>query len=114
MSASDNLKRILIDTIASNINEVVFGFDGTPATSSDVSVGRPAVTVTPTITVLDTSTILIEASLPITESFNESIKEVHLRLKDSNGFTPISRHAIRPILKTTENEMSVQILMEVK
>ena len=74
MSASDNLKRILIDTIASNINEVVFGFDGTPATSSDGSVGRPAVTVTPTITVLDTSTILMNSHFDIFEqaTFRES------------------------------------------
>lgn len=40
MTTSDTLKRLMIDTIASNINEVVLGFDGTPSTSSDGSAGR--------------------------------------------------------------------------
>ena len=114
MAVSNNLKRILTETIASNINEIVFGFDGTPATSSDGSIRRPAVTVTPTVTVIDTGTLLIEATLPTSESFNDSIKEVHLRLRGSSGFTPISRHSIRPIVKDSSNEIKVQIIMEVK
>lgn len=46
MPASDQLKRLMVETIADNINEMVIGFDGTPATSSDGAAGRPAVTVT--------------------------------------------------------------------
>ena len=49
MTASDHLKRLLLDTIADNINEVIVGFDGTPATSSDGAAGRPALTLTPTV-----------------------------------------------------------------
>ena len=43
MPANDHLKRLMIETIADNINEMVIGFDSTPATSSDGAAGRPAV-----------------------------------------------------------------------
>ena len=49
MPASDQLKRLMIETIANNINEMVIGFDGTPATSSDGTAGRPAITLTPSV-----------------------------------------------------------------
>ena len=45
MPISDFMRRLLLDTLASNINEVILGFDGTPATTDDGSAGRPAVTV---------------------------------------------------------------------
>ena len=47
MPLSNRIKRILLQTIADNINEVIVGFDGTPATSDDGSAGRPAVTLAP-------------------------------------------------------------------
>ena len=53
MSANDHLKRLMIETIADNINEMVIGFDSTPATSSDGAAGRPAVTITPTVRIMD-------------------------------------------------------------
>ena len=42
MPISDHIKRTLLDTLVSNINEMVIGFDGTPSTSSDGAAGRPA------------------------------------------------------------------------
>jgi len=115
MTASDTLKRLMIDTIASNINEVVLGFDGTPSTSSDGSAGRPAITLTPTVTVIDDATLLIEADIPTSESFDDSLKEIHVQLRDTNGnFTPITRHTIRPISKTSTNEVKIQMLIEVR
>ena len=49
MPVSDHIKRVLLDTLVSNINEMVIGFDGTPSTSSDGAAGRPAVTINPTV-----------------------------------------------------------------
>ena len=104
MAVNDYLKRLLVETIANNINEVKVGFDGTPATSSDGSPGKPApVTLTPTVKILDSNSLLVEATLPTTESYDET-----------SGFTPVSRHVFAPILKTTENEIKIQLLIEVK
>mgnify|MGYP003118321800 CR=1 FL=1 len=70
MPISDHIKRTLLDTLVSNINEMVIGFDGTPSTSSDGAAGRPAITVNPTVRVVDDSTILVEGFIPATESFD--------------------------------------------
>ena len=43
MAINDYLKRLMIETISNNINELTLGFDGTPPTSSDGSAGRPRV-----------------------------------------------------------------------
>lgn len=114
MAGNDHLKRLLIETIANNINEITFGFDGTPATSSDGSAGRPALTLTPTVKIMDNSTLLIEADIPTTYSYVESLKEVYIQMRNTNEFTPIARYTFRPIMKTNGNEVKVQILLEVK
>lgn len=115
MVATDRLKRLLLDTIADNINEMVIGFDGTPSTSSDGSAGRPAVTVSPTVTILDDSSLLVEGNLGTEHNFSETLKEVYIQYKDgSSNFTPIARHVIRPIVKTSTNEMKVQVIIEVR
>ena len=114
MPVSDHIKRALLDTLVSNINEMVIGFDSTPATSSDGAAGRPAVTITPTVRIMDNSTLLVEGTLPTSESFNETLKEVYIQFKTSTGFTPISRHVFRPIQKTSTNEIIFQLVVEVK
>lgn len=114
MPANDHLKRLMIETIASNINEMVIGFDSTPATSSDGSAGRPAVTLTPTIRVMDNSTLLVEGSLSIADEFDEALKEVYVQLRGASDFTPITRHVFRPIKKTANNEVVFQLMLEVK
>jgi hypothetical protein len=104
----------MIETIADNINEMVIGFDSTPATSSDGAAGRPAVTIIPTVRIMDNSTLLIEGSLPVSEEYNETLKEVFIQLRGATGFTPISRHVFRPIKKTATNEVIFQLVVEVK
>lgn len=89
------------------------GFDGTPATSDDGSAGRPAITLVPTVTILDDSTLLVQAVLPQTQSFTEQIKEVYLQLRGASSFTPVSRFTIKPITKTTSNEVKIEITIEV-
>mgnify|MGYP003116563154 FL=1 len=114
MVANDHLKRLVIETIADNINEMVIGFDSTPATPSDGAAGRPAVTITPTVRIMDNSTLLVEGKLSTSDSFNETLKEVYIQLRGTSDFTPISRHVFRPILKTSTNEVIFQLLVEVR
>ena len=114
MPASDHLKRLMIETIADNINEMTIGFDGTPATSSDGSAGRPAVTLTPSVKILDNSTLLVEGTLTTANTFDESLKEVYVQLRGATGFTPITRHVFRPINKTDTKEVIIQLIVEVK
>ncbi len=93
---------------------MVLGFDGTPATNDDGSAGRPAITLTPIVTIVDDTTLLVEASLPIANSFTDTIKEVVLLSKDSNGvFSCIARYNTKPIIKTTQNEVKIEISIEV-
>jgi|TARA_R100000234_G_scaffold35382_1_gene21041 hypothetical protein len=113
MPVSNHLRRLLVQTIADNINEVTLGFDGTTATSSDGAAGRPAITLTPTVTVIDDDTVLVEAVLPFADSFDETIKEVYVQFRGASSFTPIGRFTTRPITKTTTNELVVQITIEV-
>ena len=110
---SDYIKRLLLDTLASNINEVILGFDGTPATSDDGSAGRPAIVLVPSITIVDETSLLVEASLPFTESFNDKIREVYLQFRDTTEFTPVARYTINPITKNNSNELLIQIAIEV-
>jgi len=114
MPASDHLKRLMIETIADNINEMVIGFDGTPATSSDGAAGRPAETIVPTVKILDNSTLLVEGTLSTATSYDETLKEVYVQLRGAEGFTPITRHVFRPIHKTTSNEIKLQLVIEVQ
>ena len=114
MPASDYIKRLMLDTIASNINEMVIGFDGTPATSSDGSAGRPAITITPTVKVIDNATLLVEGTLSTANTFDETLKEVYVQLRGASSFTPITRHVFRPIVKSSNNEMKIQLIVEVK
>ncbi len=114
MPVNTHLKRLMIETIADNINEITLGFDGTPATANDGSAGRPALTLTPTIKILDNSNLLIEADIPTSYSFDESLKEVYLQIRGTDSFTPVTRHVFRPLLKTSNNEMKIQMILEVK
>ena len=84
------------------------------ATASDGAAGRPAVTLTPTVTVIDDSTLMVEGSLGTEHSFTEPLKEVFIQFRGSTDFTPVSRHVIRPVTKTSGNEMKIQLLIEVR
>ena len=110
---SDYINRLLLDTLASNINEVILGFDGTPATSDDGSAGRPAITLVPSVTIVDETSLLVEATLPYTESFTDKIREVYIQFRDTTEFTPVARYTINPVTKNNSNELVIQIAIEV-
>jgi len=113
MPVTNNLRRLMLQTIVDNINELTIGFDGTPATPQDGSAGRPALTVVPTVTIIDENAILLEANIPVDKSFSESIKEVYIQYRGTSDFTPIARFNTRPITKNNSNEINIQIVLEV-
>jgi len=115
MAISNHIKSNLLTTIQNSINSLVLGFDGTPATNDDGGAGRPAITLTHIITQIDETTLLIEASLPISESFTDTIKEVVLLNKDltTGVYTPVARYNTKPLIKTSQNEVKIEISIEV-
>lgn len=108
--------RFMIDTLKARINQVVFGFDGTLATQEDGGIGRPAVTLTPTVTVIDDNTLLVEAVLPLTTTFNTPLREVVLRYQnpaDATDTTDLFRYTYNAITKTVNNEIRLSVVVEV-
>jgi len=108
------IKRLLIDTLAAKTFEMVFGFDGSFATPDDGGAGRPAKTITPTVTVIDDTALLLEGNLGAQFSYDEAFREVYVQIKEDDGtFTPVGRYVMRPFQKGNGNQMNVQILIEV-
>tara|TARA_R100000278_G_C5429762_1_gene149675 strand:- start:463 stop:807 length:345 start_codon:yes stop_codon:yes gene_type:complete len=114
MPISNHVRRLLINTIANNINEMVIGFDGSPATKSDGSAGRPAKVINPTVRIISDSSLLVEGFLPATDSFDENLQEVFVQFRGALSSIPIARHTIASFKKTTANEVRIQILIEVR
>jgi hypothetical protein len=51
----------------------------------------------------------------LVSNINETLKEVYIQFKGTDStFIPVARHTIAPVLKTSANEMRVQVLIEVK
>lgn len=114
MPVSDHMKRLMLDTLVNNINEMVVGFDGTPSSSSDGAAGRPALVINPTVRIIDDNSVLVEGFIPATEAFNDTLKEVYVQFRGTGSFIPVARHTIAPILKTSQNELRIQLVLEVK
>tara|TARA_Y100000004_G_scaffold197127_1_gene269920 strand:+ start:1467 stop:1814 length:348 start_codon:yes stop_codon:yes gene_type:complete len=115
MPVSNHARRLLLDTLVNNINEMVIGYDGSPSTNSDGAAGRPAYVINPNVKIIDDNTILVEGFIPVTESFNDTFKEVFLQNRNAQGVsTPIARHTITSIKKSTSNEIRIQVIIEVK
>ena len=109
--------RYLDEQLAGRINEMVFGADGTIATSEDGGAGRPLTIVTPTIRVIDEHTLAAEGVIPSSTTLSLPVKEVCLQYRnptDSTDITPIFRYTFDPITKDTTNELKFSVLVEVK
>jgi len=114
MPVSNHMRRLLIDTLAANINEMVVGYDGSPATKSDGAAGRPAKIINPTVRIISDTSLLVEGFLPATEAFNENLQEVFIQFRGALSSIPIARHTIASFNKTASNEVRIQIVIEVK
>lgn len=109
--------RYLTEQLAGRINEMVFGADGTVATSEDGGAGRPLTTVTPVVRVLDEHTISVEGVIDSSVILTIPVKEVCLQYRnptDSTDVTPIFRYTFDPITKDGANEIKFSVLVEVK
>ena len=109
-------RRLLTETLADRINEMVFGLDGSIATEDDGGAGRPAIVVTPTVRVIDDRTISVEGGLDTSTSLSLNIKEVALQYRnpaDTTEVIPLYRYSFRSFGKTTKNEIKFSVLIEV-
>ena len=109
--------RFLTEQLADRINEMVFGFDGTVATSEDGGAGRPAVTIVPTVRILDEHTISVEGRLTNVTTFSTPLREVVLQYQnpaDDADVTPLFRYTFNSVNKSTSNELKFSVLLEVK
>lgn len=106
----------MVDMLKSRINEVVFGFDGTVATQSDGGIGRPAITVTPSVRVLDDHSLLVEAQLSLDTAFTNPLKEVVIQYKNPDNAadtTSFFRYTYNSVNKTNNNELHFSTIIEV-
>ena len=114
MPVSNHARRLLLNTLADNINEMIVGYDGSPSTNSDGAAGRPAYVINPNVKIIDDHSILVEGFIPATERFNDTLKEVFIQYRGTNSTIPIARHTITSLKKTASNEVRIQVVIEVK
>ena len=108
--------RYMIDTLKGRINQVVFGFGGNLASQDDVGASQPAVTVTPTVRVIDDHTLSVEAKLALDSSFTRPLREVVVQYKnpsDSTDTTALLRYTYDAVTKTNNNEIRFSAIIEV-
>ena len=101
--------RFVVDKLAEEITQVVFGFDGSIATSEDGGAGRPAIVVTPEVRVIDDNSILVEAKLSTSEAYTLPLREVCIR----SATTPLFRYTYDAIDKTGNTELYFSTIIEV-
>ena len=98
-----------MDKLAEEITQVVFGFDGGIATSEDGGAGRPAVTVTPVVRIVDDNTISVEAKLTTTDSFAYLSERYVFAQADRALF----RYTYDAITKSSDTELIFSTIIEV-
>jgi hypothetical protein len=114
MPMLNHVKRKLTEHLASLVNELHIGSDGTAATSDDGGVRTLAVII-PKVTILDDQTILVEGTFDTTHVFSSDVKEVFIQYKDSTTgeFIPVYRADISALTKNAQNEIRFSFLLEV-
>ena len=109
------IKRRLVEHLASLVNELHIGTDGTAASADDGG-ARTIASVTPTVRINDDTSILVEGSFSTSHVFNDNVQEVYLQYKDpSTGeFIPVYRADIQPFTKDAQNEVIFSFVLEVE
>jgi hypothetical protein len=107
------VKRRLVENLAGLVNELHIGSDGTVASSEDGG-ARTIARVSPTVTIIDDSSILVEGSFNTSHVYSSPIKEVYLQYKDptTGEFVPVYRADINPLTKNAQNEVRFSFIME--
>ena len=113
MPMLNSIKRRLIETLAGLVNELHIGSDGTVASSEDGG-ARTLARISPTVTIIDDNSILVEGSFNTSHIYSTPIKEVYLQYKDptTSEFVPVYRADIQPFTKNAQNEVRFSFIME--
>lgn len=115
MPVLNSIKRRLIEHLASLVNELHIGSDGTEATANDGG-ARTMGSITPTVTIIDDSALQVDGTFDATHIYSSSIQEVYLQYKDpsTNEFVPIYRTAIEPFVKNASSEIAFSFILELE
>lgn len=114
MPILNSVKRRLIEHLATLINELHIGSDGTLATEVDGGV-RSLASITPTVRILDDNSLSVEGTFDSTHIYSTDVQEVYLQYRDSTTgeFIPIYRTAISSFTKNGQNEVQFSFILEV-
>ncbi len=114
MPMLNSVKRRLVEHLATLVNELHIGSDGTEASSNDGGVRSLAVIV-PRVRILDDLSLQVEGSFGTTHIYGSSVQEVYLQYKDptTGEFVPIYRSVIEPFSKDEGSEVSFSFILEV-
>ena len=115
MPMLNSVKRRLVEHLATLVNELHIGSDGTLATESDGGV-RSLATVTPIVRVMDDNSLSVEGTFDSTHIYSSQVQEVYLQYRDTTTgeFIPIYRTAIPPFIKDGQNEVQFSFILEVE
>ena len=82
--------------------------------SSEDGGARTIARISPTVTIIDDSSILVEGSFNTSHVYSSPIKEVYLQYKDptTGEFVPVYRADINPLTKNAQNEVRFSFIME--
>mgnify|MGYP003627825276 FL=1 len=113
MPILNSIKRRLIENLAGLVNELHIGSDGTVASSDDGG-ARTLARVSPTVTIIDDSSILVEGTFNTSHVYSSPIKEIYLQYKDpsTSEFVPVYRADINGFSKTAQNEVRFSFILE--
>ena len=113
MPMLNSIKRRLVEPLATLVNELHIGSDGTAASADDGG-ARTLASITPTVRIIDDTSILVEGSFTVNHVFSDSVQEVYLQYKDpSTGeFIPVYRADIQPFTKNAQNEVLFSFILE--
>ena len=115
MPLLNSIKRRMVEHLATLVNELHIGSDGTIATA-EAGGARSLATITPPVRIIDDNSILVEGSFDSSYTFAADVQEVYLQYKDSitGEFIPVFRTAIPAFKKGTNNEVEFAFILEVE
>ena len=114
MPVLNSIKRRRIEHLATLVNELHIGSDGSVATSDDGG-ARSLAKITPRVQIVDDNTLLVEGAFDTSHVYSAQVQEVYLQYRDANTgeFVPVFRADIHPFDKSAQNEVRFAFLLEV-
>jgi len=114
MPLLNSIKRRMVEHLATLVNELHIGSDGTVATADDGG-ARTLATITPNVRVIDDNSILVEGAFNTSHVYATDVQEVYLQYRDATTgeFIPVFRAAIPPFTKGSNNEVEFSFILEV-